>query len=64
LFEITLDDQNALKKMCRIYEPRKLHIVLSGEEVGRLLDAATNPKYKAALAVAESPYLGTFESDQ
>ncbi|MCH7742930.1 MAG: site-specific integrase [Proteobacteria bacterium] len=52
LFEVTLDDQNVMKKMSPIYEPRKLPVVLSGEEVTRLLDAATNIKYKAALAVA------------
>ena len=52
LFEVTLDDQNVMKKMSPIYEPRKLPVVLSSDEVARLLDAATNLKYKAALAVA------------
>ena len=42
LFEVTLDDPLVLKKMSAVYEPRKLPIVLSGEEVTRLLDAATN----------------------
>src|SRR5215211_222797 len=35
-----------------ILEPRKLPVVLSPEEVGRLLDAAPGLKYKAALSVA------------
>jgi integrase/recombinase XerD len=33
-------------------QPRKLPEILSPEEVARLLEAARNPKYKAALAVA------------
>lgn len=52
LFEVTLDDRQTLTKMSAVHEPRKLPVVLSGEEVTRLLDAATNLKYKAALAVA------------
>ena len=35
-----------------MHEPRKLPVVLSPEEVARLLDAAPGPKYKAALSVA------------
>jgi site-specific recombinase XerD len=33
-----------------VYEPRKLPRVLSPEEVLRLLEAAANPKHKAASA--------------
>ncbi len=61
LFEVTLDDQSALKKMSPIYDPRKLPVILSGDEVARLLDAATNLKYKAALAVAYSAGLRASE---
>ena len=35
-----------------VHEPRKLPIVLSPEEVARLLEAAPGVKYKAALSVA------------
>jgi hypothetical protein len=35
-----------------IHEPRKLPVVLSPEEVARLLNAAPGLKYKAALSVA------------
>ncbi len=35
-----------------VREPRKLPVVLSPDEVARLLDAATTLKYKAALSVA------------
>ena len=33
-------------------EPRKIPVVLSPDEVARLLDAVPNAKYKAALATA------------
>jgi integrase/recombinase XerD len=36
----------------RFHEPRKLPVVLSPEEVARLLEAAPGVKYKAALSVA------------
>jgi integrase/recombinase XerD len=51
-FEVTLDDRNRLRKMRTIHEPRKLPVILSTEEVTRLLDAATSLKYKVALATA------------
>ena len=51
-FEVTLSRSDALSKMKAVYEPRKLPVVLSLEEVTRLLDAALNLKAKAALAVA------------
>ncbi len=51
-FEITLDDHQALCKMSTVREPRKLPVVLSTDEVRRLLEATTNVKYKAALSTA------------
>jgi len=51
-FEVTLSRSDALAKMKPVYEPRKLPVVLSIEEVTRLLDAAPNLKAKATLAVA------------
>ena len=51
-FDVTLDRCDVMRKMSPVYEPRKLPVVLSPEEVTRLLDAAPNLKAKAALAVA------------
>jgi integrase/recombinase XerD len=51
-FEHTLDKPDLLKKIKRIYEPRKIPEILSVEEVTRVLDAAGSLKYKAALSVA------------
>ncbi|MDH3280801.1 MAG: site-specific integrase [Gammaproteobacteria bacterium] len=51
-FEVTLDRGDVMRKMSPVYEPQKLPVVLSPEEVTRLLDAAPNLKAKAALAVA------------
>jgi site-specific recombinase XerD len=41
-----------MTKMSHVYEPRKLPVILSLEEVTRLLQAAGGPKYQAALGVA------------
>ena len=51
-FETTLDDRQALRKMSTVRDPRKLPVILSPDEVKRLLEATTNLKYKAALATA------------
>lgn len=51
-FEVTLDDHQALRKMRTVRPPRKLPVILSPDEVKRLLEATTNLKYKAALATA------------
>ncbi|MEH6580135.1 MAG: site-specific integrase [Amphritea sp.] len=51
-FEVTLGRVDALRLMSTVRVPRKLPTVLSPEEVTRLLDAASSPKHKAALAVA------------
>ena len=51
-FETTLERPETMAKMSHVYEPRKLPLVLSLEEVTRLLQAAGGPKYQAALGVA------------
>jgi site-specific recombinase XerD len=51
-FEQTLDKPALLKKIKRVYEPRKIPEVLSAEEVTRVLEAAGSLKYKAALSIA------------
>lgn len=51
-FEVTLDRFGAIRLMSHVPVPRKLPVILSPEEVTRLLDAATSPKYKAAFAMA------------
>ena len=52
LFQTTLERADAISKMSTVPVPRKLPVVLSREEVARLIAAAGNPKYRAALSVA------------
>jgi integrase len=51
-FTVTLDRADAARHLTFVHEPRKLPVVLSPEEVARLLEAAPGVKYKAALSVA------------
>jgi site-specific recombinase XerD len=51
-FDVTLDRADLAKQASFVHEPRKLPVVLSPEEVARLLEAAPGLKYKAALSVA------------
>jgi site-specific recombinase XerD len=51
-FKVTLDRADAVTKMSFVHEPRKLPVVLSCEEVSRLLADAGSLKYRAALSVA------------
>jgi len=51
-FVTTLDRADVLTKISTVPVPRKLPVVLSLEEAARLINAAGNPKYKAALSVA------------
>jgi integrase/recombinase XerD len=51
-FKVTLRRHDIVEHTTFIHEARKLPVVLSPEEVARLLDAAPGLKYKAALSVA------------
>lgn len=51
-FQTTLDRADVMLKMSSVPVPRKLPVVLSRFDATRLLDAAGNPKYRAALSVA------------
>src|SRR6202045_2398823 len=51
-FRVTLGRHDIVEHTHVVHEPRKLPVVLSPEEVARLLDAAPGLKYKAALSVA------------
>ena len=51
-FGVTLDRAEAMARMSSVREPRKLPVVLSREEVARLIEAAGTPKYQAVLSVA------------
>lgn len=51
-FTVTLERADAQAGMTTVREPRKLPVVLSPDEVARLLDAAPGLKYRAALSVA------------
>jgi integrase/recombinase XerD len=51
-FDVTIDRPDLSRRMTVIHQPRKLPLVLSVDEVVRLLEAAPGPKYKAALATA------------
>jgi site-specific recombinase XerD len=51
-FAVTLGRGEVSARMPFVREPRKLPVVLSPEEVARLLEAAPGLKYRAALSVA------------
>jgi integrase/recombinase XerD len=60
-FSVTLDKPGLLKALFRVQAPQKLPVVLTQDEVTRLLDAASCAKYKAALSVAYGAGLGASE---
>jgi site-specific recombinase XerD len=51
-FEVTLEDHQILRRMSTVHEPRNLPMILSPDEVRRVLEAATSLKYKTALSTA------------
>ena len=51
-FTVTLERPDLVRPLRIVNEPRKAPVVLSQEEVARLLQAAPGLKYKAALSVA------------
>src|SRR6266446_5096781 len=53
-FTVTLDRSEMARHLTFVREPRKIPVILSPEEVARLLEAAPGPKYKAALSAAGS----------
>jgi integrase/recombinase XerD len=52
LFNVTLDRPDLARRLTVVRQPRKLPLVLSAQEVARLIEAAPGPKYKAAFATA------------
>lgn len=52
LFDVTLDHGELMAKMHPVRVPQKLPVVLSREEVGRLLAATGNLKHQIALSLA------------
>ena len=58
---VTLDRPEMARHLTFVREPRKMPMVLSPEEVARLLQAAPGPKYKAALSAAYSAGLRVSE---
>jgi integrase/recombinase XerD len=51
-FSVTLDRGDLMAKMQPVHLPRKLPVILSREEVSRLIAAAGNLKHQTALALA------------
>ncbi len=53
-FSMTLERPDLVRPLRVVNEPRRAPVVLSPEEVARLLQAAPGLKYKAALSVADA----------
>jgi site-specific recombinase XerD len=60
-FSVTVDRPAVTKPLTFVAEPRKIPIVLSLEEVVRVLEAASGPKYKAALSATDGAGLRVSE---
>ena len=50
-FEVTLERSDAMVKMSHVHQPRTLPVVLSAQEVGRVIEAAGSLKYNLNLWV-------------
>src|SRR6185503_7061700 len=51
-FDVTLDRRELMVAMSPVRVPQKLPVVLSRDEVARLIAAASNLKYQTALSIA------------
>ena len=51
-FTTTCNRPEMARHLTLVRQPQKLPVVLTPEEVARLIEAAPSPKYKAALGVA------------
>lgn len=51
-FDVTLDRSDVMARMRPVRTPRRLPVVLSQEEVSRLIAAVPNIKYQTVLSVA------------
>jgi integrase/recombinase XerD len=51
-FNVTLERPDLVRHLTTVNQPRRAPVVLSQDEVGRLLEAAPGLKYKTALSVA------------
>jgi integrase/recombinase XerD len=60
-FKVTLKRRDLADAVVSVREPRRLPVVLSPEEVGRLLASATNIKHKAALSLTYATGLRSSE---
>jgi site-specific recombinase XerD len=61
LFQVTLHRPEVMHQVPFVPQPRKLPVVLSPDDVARLLEPAPNLKSKAALSVAYGAGLRAFE---
>lgn len=60
-FGVTLDRPDMERHLTFVREPRKIPVILSPEEMARLLEAAPGPKYKAAMSAGYSAGLRVSE---
>ena len=60
-FKVTLKRSDLAEELVSVREPRRLPVVLSPEEVGRLLASTTNIKHKAALSLTYATGLRSSE---